>query len=355
MPVIRSSYAQTREILRWRVALVLVGLMSALMLTLAAVNTRMGLADTALLSWIVFGINALSLVGLLLLPRRLGSVMFFSTILALVTFAVVFGWWHGRPLHYWGYLFPPVVVFLLPAWRAMAAMIAFGALTASIVSMQLPAIEVVRFASVYGLMVCFVTTYALLEERAGKLLRELGDRDGLTGCLNRRSFNEALARLATPRGEPLSLGVLLADVDHFKAINDQRGHLEGDRVLFAVADALGRALEVESASGRAQLYRYGGEEFAVIVRGRTATELRFIAEALRTAVAAGGSGLAPGEVTVSIGVAAWPQGAEAPEAALQRADESLYEAKRAGRNLVRVSGVASRISGESPVRHGRWS
>mgnify|MGYP002778090303 FL=1 len=355
MTATRSSYAKTRELMRWRVALVLVGLMSLLMVSLAVLNTRMGFADTARLALIVLGINAASAAGLWLLPRRLGATLFFATILGLVVFAVGYGWWHGRPLHYWGFLFPPVVVFLLPAWRAMAAMIAFGLGVAWVVSLQLPAIEVVRFASVYGLMICFVTTYALLEERASRQLREQGDRDGLTGALNRRRFNEALTRLAEPRAEPESLGVLLADVDHFKAINDEHGHLEGDRVLVAIAEALDRTLQSATDRGRAALYRYGGEEFAVLVHGRSAAQLGLLAEALRSAVAAGAPGLAPGSVTISIGAAAWLQGAEAPEAALQRADESLYDAKRAGRNRVIVSGAATRVTGPVPVRHGQWS
>jgi diguanylate cyclase (GGDEF)-like protein len=334
----RSSYAETRELLRWRVALVLVALMSTLMLALGFLNASLGLADTARLAWIVFTLNGLSLLGLLFLPRRVGSVLFFGTILGLVIFAVGFGWWYERPLHYWGYLFPVVVVFLLPSWRAMVAMLVFGFFAAGVAATQLPSIEVVRFASVYGLMVCFVTTYALLEERAGRMLRDLSERDGLTRCLNRRRFNEVLARLAAPRAEPVAMGVLLADVDHFKSINDTRGHLEGDRVLVAIAETLQRALQSESESDRASLYRYGGEEFAVLVRGRDAAQLGLLAEALRSAVAAGGSDLEPGEVTVSIGVAGWKQGIEPPESALQRADQALYQAKHAGRNRVVVAG-----------------
>ena len=147
----------------------------------------------------------------------------------------------------------------------------------------------------------------------------------------------AMARRVAARAEPTQLGVLLADVDHFKAINDQRGHLEGDRVLMAVAATLQRALHSEAERGRAKLYRYGGEEFAVLLSGRDAAQLALLADALRSAVAAGGDGFAPGEVTISIGVAAWWQGAEAPEAALQRADEALYAAKRGGRNRVVVA------------------
>lgn len=341
----RASYAETRDLLRWRVALVLVALMSTLMLVLGLLNTSLGLADTAQLAWIVFTLNAISLVALLVLPRRLGTGLFFGTILGLIVFAVVFGWWHGRPLHYWGYLFPPVVVFLLSPWRALVAMLAFGAFSSAIASTQLPMIDVVRIASVYGLMICFVTTYALLEERAGRLLRDLGERDGLTWCLNRRSFNEAIARPSAARGEAQALGVMLIDVDHFKAINDTRGHLEGDRVLIAVAATLERALRAETTRGRATLYRYGGEEFAVLVRGRNGRELGLLAEALRSAVAAGSEGLAPGEVTVSIGVAVDGSGGAAPQAALQQADDALYAAKHAGRDRVVISESNDRFPG----------
>jgi len=324
----RTRYAEEREALRWRVALVLVGLVSTLMLLLGLLNTTLGLAETAQLAWIVLVFNALSLAGLLLLPRRIGVPGFFTVALGLIVFTVGFGGWHEHPLHHWGYLFPPVVVFLLPAWRAMAAMLVFGALTSVLSASFLPPIEVIRFASVYGLMVCFVTTYALLEERAGRKLREQSERDELTGCLNRRSFNEAMARLAAAR-PALPLGVLLIDVDHFKAINDRHGHLEGDRMLVAVAALLERVIPPQEG----RVYRYGGEEFAVLTEGRGPRELLLLGEALRAAVAAGGEGLEPGMVTVSIGVADWPQG-QPPEAAVACADAALYKAKRSGRDSV---------------------
>ncbi|MBS3959934.1 MAG: GGDEF domain-containing protein [Xanthomonadaceae bacterium] len=323
-----SSYARERELLRWRVALVLVVLVSALMLALGILNTRLGIEETARLAWIVFALNALSLVALFLLPRRYGVPGFFATILGLLVFTVGFGWWNDHPLHHWGYLFPPVAVFLFRAWLALAAMLLFGLGTVALASTHAPLIEVVRFASVYGLLVCFVTTYALLEERAGAMLRELGERDALTGCLNRRSFNEAMAQRAAAR-TATPLGVLLVDVDRFKAVNDRLGHLEGDRVLAAVAGVLERA--VPDTVGR--VYRYGGEEFVVLAEGRGPRDLALLGEAIRAAVAAGGEGLEPGTMTVSIGFTAWAQD-EPPEVALARADAALYAAKHAGRDRV---------------------
>lgn len=332
-----SSYAETRDLLRWRVALLLVVLISVLMVGLGLLNRYFDLGDTARLAWIVFGLNAISLPALLLLPRRLGTSLFFGALAAMIVFAVGFGGWYDRPLYYWGYLFPPVIVFLLPAWRALAAMLMFGLFSVGVAGAQLPLIDVVRIAVIYGLILCFVTTHALLEERASLMLREQGNRDGLTGCLNRRSFNEALVRLQGVCPKPATIGVLLADIDHFKAINDHHGHLEGDRVLVAVASLLDRALQAETTNRRSTIYRYGGEEFAVLVRDRNARELEQLAEVLRRAVAGGGGGLGAGELTISIGVAAWTQGAETPQTALQRADEALYQAKREGRNRVVIS------------------
>ena len=91
MPTTRPSYAETRESLRWRVALVLVALMSTLMLALGLLNTLLGLTDTALLAWIVFTLNATSLLGLLWLPRRAGTMAFFGVILGLAA-GVLSGW-----------------------------------------------------------------------------------------------------------------------------------------------------------------------------------------------------------------------------------------------------------------------
>ena len=141
-------------------------------------------------------------------------------------------------------------------------------------------------------------------------------------------------KLATSTGDPASLGVLLADVDHFKAINDTRGHLEGDRVLAAIAELLADTLV---STPRAALYRYGGEEFAVLVPGIDGPEFARLAEALRDAVDRGGAGLVPREVSISLGAALWRQASETPEAALQRADEALYAAKNNGRNRVHLS------------------
>ena len=151
--------------------------------------------------------------------------------------------------------------------------------------------------------------------------------DPLTGLLNRSAFAQRLAEL---RAEGSSLGFLVADVDHFKRINDEHGHPVGDAVLTDVAYALREELGAFDL-----VYRVGGEEFAVLLPGADLSGACTVAERLRAAVAgcrAGGL-----DVTMSIGAAA---GCGSRLAQLYaNADAALYAAKRAGRN--RVATVAA--------------
>ena len=229
-----------------------------------------------------------------------------------------------RSMLHWAYVFPPVVAFVLrPAW-ALLAMIGFG-LYASLIGLRMLApIDVIRFASGYGLLVCFTYTYALLQERAAAMLRYQSDHDVLSGCLNRRTFNEAIAALDL---SATRCTFLLIDLDHFKQVNDERGHLVGDRVITAVAGHLRGAIEADH-----RLYRYGGEEFALMLPGHDEAEGVLLAERLRQVVAeADVSGV---RLTVSIGVACWTVRAGSVTEAISLADRALYAAKRAGRNRV---------------------
>jgi diguanylate cyclase (GGDEF)-like protein len=133
--------------------------------------------------------------------------------------------------------------------------------------------------------------------------------------------------------------LLMMDVDNFKNVNDTYGHLAGDAVLRAVAEALTASIRKEDVAAR-----YGGEEFAIFLPGRTAEESLAIAERIRTAVEAirvhlSGSGK-PIRVTISVGMASSPQhGLEHPQI-LDQADAALYRAKRSGKNQVSVAAQA---------------
>jgi diguanylate cyclase (GGDEF)-like protein len=158
--------------------------------------------------------------------------------------------------------------------------------------------------------------------------------DTLTGVPNRRALDEDLGRichLANRHNESHSL--ILVDLDHFKAVNDTHGHLIGDQVLRMSADGLTRTLRNSD-----RVYRFGGEEFAVLLPHTDAPHAREAAERIRLALASLALDRlvgAPLCITASCGVATHLAG-EGPEQWLARADEALYRAKQAGRNQTRV-------------------
>jgi diguanylate cyclase (GGDEF)-like protein len=158
--------------------------------------------------------------------------------------------------------------------------------------------------------------------------------DPLSGLLNRRGFEERCAGLldrCARLGFPVSL--ILADLDHFKTINDAHGHDTGDRVITAFAARLRQAAGARGVAGR-----LGGEEFAVLLPLADLASAQIFAEAVRQAFAAETiDGLpAATRVTASFGVAA-RSAAELLAPLLRRADEALYKAKQSGRDSVRLS------------------
>jgi diguanylate cyclase (GGDEF)-like protein len=182
-----------------------------------------------------------------------------------------------------------------------------------------------------------VSTNELRE--ANQLLQRLSCEDSLTGAANRRQFDMALrSEFGRTRRSAAPISLLLIDIDHFKALNDQFGHLRGDECLARVAWTLKTILPRDTD----QVARYGGEEFAVILPETDAGGARLIAEAMRKAV----EDLAisnPGDagypfLSISIGVATFHPlraGADeypSPEVLIGLADEALYQAKQGGRN-----------------------
>lgn len=323
----RDSYTMLRETMRWRVALVLASLVGGLMFAIALMNRSLGYGGGEVLAWISSAVGVACIAALLLAPRHLGGTIFFAAVTVLLLVVPAYGIWQDRPMPHWCYVFPCVLIFLLRAGPALVAMIAYGIYAGAAMATQLAPIEVVRFACGYGMLVCFMYTYALLEQRAAAMLRYHSDHDALSNCLNRRTLNEALDQLANGRTGAALCTFLLIDIDNFKAINDQHGHLVGDRIITQVAAELGREL----APG-VPLFRYGGEEFAVMLLHADVETGAALAERLRAAVAKHDfSGVA---VTVSIGVAEWRAAHGTVPNAIDAADRALYEAKRSGRNRV---------------------
>jgi diguanylate cyclase (GGDEF)-like protein len=162
-----------------------------------------------------------------------------------------------------------------------------------------------------------------------------GATDGLTGLPNKRAVMDALKRtFAQAMMTKAPLGLLLLDLDHFKQVNDQHGHAAGDQVLASVGVALRSVLRNRDFAGR-----NGGEEFAVLLPDTDIAASLEIAERVRAAIA---EITLPGTdvpVTVSVGVAGFPDHANTLERLERLADAALYVAKRQGRNRVELASV----------------
>lgn len=157
--------------------------------------------------------------------------------------------------------------------------------------------------------------------------------DGMTGLRNRNQFWADLHdQVRGSERDGLSLGAIMLDIDNFKILNDTYGHLEGDRALCAVADAI-----TESVRKTDFAARYGGEEFGVLLPDSSVERVMQIAERMRLACKAT---LEPWGTTVSIGVAAREPGGLAGQPFIGTADAALYRAKHNGKNQVILAGEA---------------
>lgn len=159
--------------------------------------------------------------------------------------------------------------------------------------------------------------------------RQQADTDALTGLANRRALEARMATLC--EGTPGATSLVILDIDHFKAINDQLGHAAGDRALRIVADQLQAALRPGDF-----LARYGGEEFVAVLHAGAAEALQ-VAERLRERIerVRFHSQNQPVSITLSCGVATVHAG-DTPATAFERADRALYQAKDSGRNRCAV-------------------
>ena len=170
--------------------------------------------------------------------------------------------------------------------------------------------------------------------QAQESLRFHAEHDALTGVLNRRAIRDLLRKeLARCRRERNNLGVILADVDHFKKINDRYGHAAGDAVLVTTMQRISSCLRSYDVVGR-----YGGEEFLIIAPGCDIEFAQKLAERIRTAVSEQPVDLGDDstDITLSLGVTLGTAESD-PEFLVTLADTAMYQAKRNGRNRVEVS------------------
>jgi diguanylate cyclase (GGDEF)-like protein len=231
------------------------------------------------------------------------------------------------------YCWPVLWVASFYGTRATVAVVAWVGVVHGVALLTLPDetaspdrwVDVVVTVIVVGIV---VRVLAARNERLVVQLSTEARVDSLTQLRNRRGFDEQLeAETARAVREHTPLAVVTFDIDHFKRVNDEHGHEVGDRVLQWVAKTL--ALETRGADVSA---RVGGEEFVVLLPGTAVGGAQELAERVRRRVERGGG---PVPITISAGVAAQtPRGAD--HGLVEAADRALYQAKRDGRNAVRV-------------------
>ncbi|QLF92464.1 GGDEF domain-containing protein [Pseudomonas sp. ABC1] len=168
---------------------------------------------------------------------------------------------------------------------------------------------------------------SLLQQKIGKLNLDI-QTDPLTGLQNRRGLESALESW---EASGQSFAAIALDIDHFKQVNDTHGHDIGDNVITHMAE-----LMRSCSRGDDILCRSGGEEFLMLLPGASPEIAAMVAERLRSKVE---SNLIPevGKITVSAGIALWPNGEATPKRTLKLADEALYQAKQSGRNRVVIA------------------
>lgn len=207
-----------------------------------------------------------------------------------------------------------------------------GALTAANYAESLTAVSL-RFSTIVSTLAVAGTLLAIYGVEITSRLTRSSETDPLTGILNRRGFEARVASLQDGFAQGGARhGLIIADIDGFKSVNDRFGHDAGDIVIARIAGLL-----EEGAGSEGLVARWGGEEFVVLIPNGGEALARLYAESVRTAAEAMGHDCLNGEaVTVSFGLTEWRPG-DTLRMACGRADAALYEAKQAGRNCVRAA------------------
>jgi diguanylate cyclase (GGDEF)-like protein len=209
------------------------------------------------------------------------------------------------------------MAFVLEGQNGSTFVTVFGSANTTLVTMVL-------------LVVVSFSMAALSNEQQTRALRMVASRDDLTGLLNRKAFLDLAAGQLADRAITRGSGTLiLADLDHFKSVNDTYGHAAGDLALKAFADACTATVRSTDLVGR-----YGGEEFVILLPGTSAERAEMIAEEISRRLAAAPSVDGMEMPTVSYGISTYDAGTRDVENLIAAADGALYTAKSLGRNRV---------------------
>ena len=207
------------------------------------------------------------------------------------------------------------VAFLLEGQHGPTFNTVFGSAVTTLVTMVL-------------LVVVSFSMAALSSEQQTRALRVVASRDDLTGLLNRKAFLDLAAELLSDRAITRGAGALiLADLDHFKAVNDTYGHAAGDTALQRFAEAC-----TESVRSTDLVGRYGGEEFVLLLPGASAERAELVAEEISRRLASAPSVDGMQMPTVSYGISLYDADTSQVDDVIAAADAALYLAKSLGRN-----------------------
>ncbi|MEO7061075.1 MAG: GGDEF domain-containing protein [Lapillicoccus sp.] len=300
--------------------------------------------------WSLSAVNVVS-IGLYVLARARARQQRYSSLLIMVVeffgHALAAGWTLGWSSGFQYYLLLAIPIYLMSERSTrqklfLSATVALGYTGLSVwlegaaPHSQVPSdillvLRLANIAAFCGFLSYICLTYVQLVRDAETRLRVLAERDVLTGLHNRASLAQRaeLASRSPGRGTWLVFG----DLDHFKSVNDQFGHLRGDATIQCVADEMRRVVRRGDCAAR-----WGGEEFLLLLTDADQQTALSVAERVRSSVAARSRSDPRGScaVTVTFGVTELRQG-EDLDMALTRADAALYEGKRNGRDRVELS------------------
>ena len=232
---------------------------------------------------------------------------------------------------YWVYPAIVAAYYLLPRRWAILLTVLVSILIVFILYDQLTWVELATISTTILMTSMFGFFYSKNIEEKHNKLTQLAIKDSLTGVGNRRALDAKLSELVTKQARRSSiLSLIMIDIDNFKLINDDHGHIVGDQILVQIARIIeGRIRSTDT------LYRFGGEEFVIVPLDMKLKATQKLAEQLRILVE--NHALVPDNpVTISLGVAEYKQD-ESSTSWMKRADEALYRAKNGGRNQVCIA------------------